>query len=314
MTLPRLTLDARELADLELIATGAASPLSGFATEADYQRILATGEPWPIPFVVALTHAEKDTVASAGAASLHDAEDRPRGILRATSLYLRDPIVEARALYDTDDVNHPGVAYTMSRPRWTAGGPVELRPLPGDRPPLLTAAAARAAIAARGWRTVAGVETRGLLLRSDERAITRALDATDGVVIVVLLGAGELPTDVRVRAVEAVVARRLPRDRVLVAALGATPRHAGPREALLHSLLRKNFGITSSIPDLAEAGPSPELSEARIRRILRAGGQLPHELVRPEVAEILREHHLADVHAAISASGPAVTAALEAGA
>ena len=305
MSLPRLTLDARELAGLELIATGAAAPLTGFATEADYQRILSSGEPWPVPFVVALTHAEKERVAAAGSAMLLDEEDRPRGVLRATSLYLRDPIVEARALYDSDDVNHPGVAYTMSRPRWTAGGAVELRPLPGDRPPGLTAAATRAVIAARGWRRVAGYETSGVLLRPDERAIERLLEVADGVVVLVL--PGELPADVRVRAIEAVV----PRDRVLVASLFAPTLHAGPREALLRSLLRKNYGIVSSIPDrdLAEAGPFPALSEARIRRTLRAGGRLPHELVRAEVAEVLRDHYLADVQAAIPGDAPILTEA-----
>lgn len=304
MSLPRLTLDARELADLELIATGAAHPLTGFATEREYHGILAGAGPWPVPFVVALTHAEKDAVAAAGAAMLEDDDGRPRGVLRATSLYLRDPIVEARALYDSDDVNHPGVAYAVSRPRWTAGGPIELRPLPGDRAPLLTAAATRAAIAACGWRTVAGYETRGVLLRPDERAIERLLDTADGVVVLVL--PGELPVDVRVRAIDAVV----PRERVLVAALFAPTRHAGPREAQLHSLLRKNYGITSSILELAEAGPSHPLTEARIRRTLRAGGRLPHELIRAEVAAVLRDHYLADVQAAIPGDAPVVTEAV----
>ncbi len=134
-SLPGLTLDARELADLELIATGAAAPLQGFLGFRDYQGVveqlrLASGRPWPIPFTLSVTIPQLARVMQAGEAALQDGQGRLRAVLRATDGYVRNPLDEARAVHGTDDPAHPGVAYLLSRPRGLVGGPVRALPLP----------------------------------------------------------------------------------------------------------------------------------------------------------------------------------------
>jgi len=370
-TLPAITLDGRELADLELIATGAASPLTGFLAEADYRRVLteqrlASGVVWPVPFVLAVDDATRAAVATARAAALLDADGRLWGIVRVPDIggiYRRDPIEEVRAVFGTDDANHPGVAAVLAKPRWLVGGSVQVLPLPDDLPfaaHRLTPRALRAEIARRGWRTVAGFQTRNPIHRAHEHLTKLALELADGLVIHPLVGEtrdDDVPAAVRWRTYEALLARYYPRERTILAAFPAAMRHAGPREALLHVLLRKNYGIRSLVigrdhagvgtyyaPQAAqelierfsdEVGVAPlaleptfwcrdcdqfattrscphdrdsrvELSGSRIRAILRSGGQLPRELVRPEVAEILRDHYLRDVQAAVEVVGPAV--------
>jgi sulfate adenylyltransferase len=366
-TLPQLTLDARELADLELIATGAASPLTGFLGEADYRRVLAelrlaSGVVWPVTFTLAIPDEQKEAVARARAAALLDGSGRLWGIVRISDVFQRDPIEESRAIYGTDDANHPGVAYTLSRPRWVAGGEVEVLPLP-ELPfaeHRLTPRQLRARIAELGWTKVAGFQTRNPIHRAHEHLTKLALEVSDGIVIHPLVGEtknDDVPAAVRFRAYQALLAQYYPPQRTLLAAFPAAMRYAGPREALLHALLRKNYGITSLIvgrdhagvgsyyPPLAaqeifdkfsfdELGVAPlkfeptffckvcdnlassrtcahdkstrvDLSGSKVREILRSGGHLPREFTRPEVAEILRAHYLADVQAAVPVVGPA---------
>jgi len=140
--LPRLTLEARELADLELVVTGAAAPLRGFLGFRDYQGVLeqlrlASGKPWPMPFTLSVTIPQLARVMHAGEAALHDDQGRLWAVLQATDAYVRNPLDEARAVHGTDDAAHPGVAYLLSRPRGLVGGPVRALPLPdsdGSRP------------------------------------------------------------------------------------------------------------------------------------------------------------------------------------
>ncbi len=131
--LPQLTLASREAADLELIATGAASPLTGFMGIRDYRSVLdrlrlADGTPWPVPFTLAVTIADMALVLRHRAAALRDARGRLRAVIEATDAFVRDPREEARALYGTDDQAHRGVAHLLSRPTGTLGGRVTVFP------------------------------------------------------------------------------------------------------------------------------------------------------------------------------------------
>ena len=325
--LPAITLDARELADLTLIATGAATPLTGFLGEADYRAVLAgerlaDGRPWPLPFVLAVADADRAAVVAAGAAALLDATGRLRAVVRVSDVFRRDPIEEARAVFGTDDANHPGVAAVLARPRWLVGGAIDALPPDDD---VATPRAIRAAITARGWRRVAGFVTGAPIHRADEHRSKVALDGHDGLVLLTLAGdapGDEVPAAVRRRLHETLVAGWYPADRTILAALPAAHRHAGAREQALYALLRENFGITSLLygRDLAGAGAfycraceahatartcphgadaRLDLSGARIREVLRTGGELAPELVRPALAAILRDHYLAEVHAAV---------------
>ncbi len=352
-TLRRLPLDARELADLELIATGAASPLSGFLGPDDYASVLdrlrlADGTVWPLPFTLAV---DADPPAPGDEAALHDAQGRLWGVIEVTHVFTRDPLQEARKVYGTEDPAHPGVAYLLARPRTLVGGPVRVLPLPGDLPFArfrLTPQELRARIAERGWRRVAGFQTRNPIHRAHEHLTKLALEQTDGLVLHPLVGetkGDDVPASVRFAAYEALVDRYYPGERTLLAAFPAAMRYAGPREALFHALVRKNYGITHLIVGRDHAGvgsyygpydaqhifdrfspeevgvtplrfeptfyclpcealASPrtcphgresrlELSGTKVREILRAGGRLPRQFTRPEIAEILREHYSA---------------------
>ena len=365
--LPRIPLDAREQADLELIATGAASPLTGFLGAPDYHSVvarlrLADGIVWPLPFTLAVEEPTRAALGAGTEAALLDATGRLWGVIRVQEVFARDPREEARGVYGTEDPAHPGVAYLLGRPRWLVGGPVWVLPLPEDLPfarHRLTPRALRQEIATRGWRRVAGFQTRNPIHRAHEHLTKVALEVTDGLVLHPLVGetkGDDVPASARFQAYEVLVDRYYPRDRTLLAAFPAAMRYAGPREALFHALARKNYGITHLIVGRdhagvgryygpfdahaifdrfapAELGVTPikldaaffcracgslastrtcphdaasrlELSGTRVREILRAGGDLPREFTRAEVAEVLRAHYAKDAPASVPAAEP----------
>jgi sulfate adenylyltransferase len=263
-SLPQVTLDARELADLELIATGAASPLTGFLGLADYRSVLerlrlADGTVWPLPFTLAVEDRTRDLLRSASEAVLGDATGRVWGVLRIQDVYVRDPLEESRAVYGTEDPSHPGVAYLLARPRTLIGGSVRVLPLP-ELPFAryrLTPRELRAEIAARGWQRVAGFQTRNPIHRAHEHLTKVALEVTDGLVLHPLVGetkGDDVPASARFQAYEALVAGYYPKDRTILAAFPAAMRYAGPREALFHALARKNYGITHLLVGRDHAG------------------------------------------------------------
>jgi sulfate adenylyltransferase len=353
-SLPTLPIDAREQADLELIAIGAASPLTGFLGKADYQSVLdrmrlADGTVWPLPFTLAVDESTKVTVGEER--GLVDANGRLWGTITITDVFTRDPLAESRAIYGTDEVAHPGVAYLVGRPKQLVGGSVRVLPLGDDRPFLeyrFTPRELRAKIGALGWRRVAGFQTRNPIHRAHEHLTKLALEVSDGLVIHPLVGEtkqDDVPAAVRFKAYQALVEKYYPRDRTILAAFPAAMRYAGPREAIFHAIVRKNYGITSLIVGrdhagvgkyyeplaaqrlfdqftFEELGVTPlkldptfycracgtlasskscphdastrlELSGTKVRETLRAGGRLPEEFTRPEVAEILRAAYVA---------------------
>jgi len=263
-SLPQITLDAREQADLELIATGAASPLTGFLGLADYRCVLerlrlADGTVWPLPFTLAVDDRTRDVLRAASEAALGDASGRVWGVIRIQEVYTRDPLEESRAVYGTEDASHPGVAYLLARPRTLLGGAVRVLPLP-ELPFAryrLTPRALRAEIAARGWQRVAGFQTRNPIHRAHEHLTKVALEVTDGLVLHPLVGetkGDDVPASARFQAYEALVAGYYPKDRTILAAFPAAMRYAGPREALFHALARKNYGITHLLVGRDHAG------------------------------------------------------------
>lgn len=371
--LPALTLDARELADLELMAGGGASPLRGFLVRRDYASVLenmrlADGTVWPLPFTLAADGDGRSKVKVGGAAALLDAAGRLWGTIDVADVFERDPAVEARAVYLTDDASHPGVAYLLGRPRTLVGGDVKVL-LPDD-PPFarhrLTPRQLRARIESLGWKRVAGFQTRNPIHRAHEHLTKLALEFTDGIVIHPLVGEtknDDVPAAVRFRCYEVLIDKYYPPGRTLLSAFPAAMRYAGPREAIFHAIARKNYGITHLIvgrdhagvgkfygpldaqqvfdrfrPD--EIGVTPlkfdptfycracgnlastrtcphdassriELSGTKVRDTLRSGGQLPPEFSRPEVAEVLRSHYLAESGAEPAPASPATPSVRE---
>jgi sulfate adenylyltransferase len=260
-----ITMDGRELADLELIATGAASPLTGFLGSADYRSVLerlrlADGAVWPLPLTLAVDEETKARLAPGREAALFDGDGRLWGAIRVAEIFERDPLDESRHVYKTEDPSHPGVAYLLSRPRWLVSGEVLALPLPENLPFAewrLTPRQLREEIRSRGWKRVAGFQTRNPIHRAHEHLTKLALEFTDGLVIHPLVGetkSDDVPASVRFQAYEALVDKYYPSGRTLLAAFPAAMRYAGPREALFHAIVRKNYGITSLIVGRDHAG------------------------------------------------------------
>jgi sulfate adenylyltransferase len=261
-----IVLDPRESADLELIATGAASPLEGFLDEADYESVLerlrlADGTVWPLPFTLAVDDEARARLEPGQEAALRDVSGRLWGTIRIREIFRRDPLREARHVYATEDASHPGVAYLLGRPTWLVAGEVSVLPSVLAHLPFadhrLTPRQLRAEIAARGWRHVAGFQTRNPIHRAHEHLTKLALEITDGLVIHPLVGetkSDDVPASVRFRAYEALVSRYYPKERTLLSVFPAAMRYAGPREALFHAIARKNYGIDKLIVGRDHAG------------------------------------------------------------
>ena len=189
-----------------------------------------------------------------------DPAGRTWGVIEVEEIFQRDPLEESRAVYGTEDAAHPGVAYLLERPRTLVAGPVTVLPLPEDLPFAsyrLTPRALRARIAERGWRHVAGFQTRNPIHRAHEHLTKLALEMADGLVIHPLVGEtkdDDVPAAVRFQAYEVLLEKYYPRERTLLAAFPAAMRYAGPREALFHALVRKNYGIDRLIVGRDHAG------------------------------------------------------------
>lgn len=263
--LPVLRLSTRQISDLNLIANGAFSPLDGFLTQQDYAQVvhemhLANGLPWTIPATLAV---DSDDVPRLGAeVALYDPEGMLRGTLHVEDVYSYDKAHEAREVYRTEDGAHPGVAALYAQGDTLLGGPVRVLPaVPVDSTPgcryLLSPTETRAAFAERGWRTIVGFQTRNPVHRAHEYIQKCALETVDGLLLHPLVGetkSDDIPADMRIRCYEALLEGYYPRDRVLLATLPAAMRYAGPREAIFHALIRKNYGCTHFIVGRDHAG------------------------------------------------------------
>src|SRR5213592_114588 len=258
--LPAFVLHPSTLADLELIATGGYSPLTGFMGQADYERVvhemrLADGRPWPLPVTLRVDAASgvRDAVA------LQGADGTIVGLLDVKDVYPASRQDEAQLVFGTRDAAHPGVAQLYGEGELAVGGDVWL--LRRTRPPFpelaLDPADTRRIFAERGWRTVVGFQTRNPVHRAHEYIQKAALEIVDGLLLHPLVGPtkeDDIPAAVRVRSYRVLLERYYPPDRVLLAAFPAAMRYAGPREAVFHALVRKNYGCTHFIVGRDHAG------------------------------------------------------------
>jgi sulfate adenylyltransferase len=258
--LPSITLDPRGVADVGLIASGAYSPLTGFLGREDYLRVLhemrlTSGLPWSLPITLRITDgaALRDTV------SLKGPDGRVLGLLEVREVFTHSKAEEAQLVYGTTDTQHPGVAQLYAQGDSLVGGAVRLLERPASRFPelALDPADTRRAFAARGWRTVVGFQTRNPVHRAHEYIQKAALETVDGLLLHPLLGPtkeDDVPAHVRVRSYQVLLEHYYPRDRVLLAGFPAAMRYAGPREAVFHALVRKNYGCTHFIVGRDHAG------------------------------------------------------------
>jgi sulfate adenylyltransferase len=259
--LPSLPLTAAEAADLRALATGAYSPLTGFMGAKEHQSVTETmhlpdGTLWSIPVCLGIPDGVH---IDAGRLVLRGEQGEPLGVLEVTEVFQRDRDAEAELVYGTSDPEHPGVARVLGAPSRAVAGSIQAVVEPLDGPVggrAFTPLETRAAFEARGWRTVVGFQTRNPVHRAHEYLMKCALEMVDGLLLHPLVGPtkeGDVPAEVRMRAYEAVLGY-FPPERVLLAALVAPMRYAGPREAVLHALVRKNYGCTHFIVGRDHAG------------------------------------------------------------
>jgi sulfate adenylyltransferase len=259
--LPSLSLTAAEAADLRALATGAYSPLTGFMNTKEHEAVtesmrLPDGTLWSIPICLGIPDGVR---VDAGQLLLRGDRGELLGTLEVQDVFERDRAAEAELVYGTTDPEHPGVARVLGSPSRAVAGPIRAVVAPLDGPVgsrALTPAQTRAAFASKGWRTVVGFQTRNPVHRAHEYLMKCALEMVDGLLLHPLVGPtkeGDVPAEVRMRAYEAVLGY-FPATRVLLAALVAPMRYAGPREAVLHALVRKNYGCTHFIVGRDHAG------------------------------------------------------------
>ena len=325
--LPRLEVGQRELSDLFMLASGALSPLDSFMGPADYNSVitagrLANGHPFTIPIVLRADASTAKRIALF-------IGDQPVGIVDVESAYATSPEVEARNVYGTDDDAHPGVRVLKEAGRWALGGRVTVlaRPSSGFPEYDLTPIEVRAVKAERGWKTMVGFQTRNPVHRAHEYLQKVALESVDGLLLHPLVGetkSDDIPASVRMSCYEELLRGYYPPSRVLLATNPAWMRYAGPKEAVFHAIVRRNYGCTHFIVGRDHAGVGSYYDTYAAHRIFDeyAPGELGIEILRFEhtfycsacggMASSRTCPHSADLHRTLS--GTAVRKLLAEGA
>lgn len=262
--LPSIRLSPWSVSDLDLIAIGGFSPLTGFLGSADYRSVveemrLANGLVWPIPITLPVSEEEAAGLKEGTRIALRDEAGRLVGTLDLTEKYRYDKAAEARLVYRTEDPAHPGVAKLYAQGDVLLAGEVRAFRRPDSAFPELPSepAVTRRLFADRGWRRVVAFQTRNPVHRAHEYIQKAALEIVDGLFLQPLVGqtkGDDIPAEVRVRSYKVLLRQYFPADRVILGAYPAAMRYAGPREAILHALVRKNYGCTHFIVGRDHAG------------------------------------------------------------
>lgn len=262
--LPSITLNAREEADLELIANGAFSPLEGFLGEADYLSVrdnkrLANGLVWSIPVTLSVSEEEKNALTVGQDVALYGRDGRVLAILHLAEIYTYDKEEEARQVYRTTEEQHPGVAALYAQKEFLLGGKITLVNTVSEAFAnyRYTPAQLRALFEEKGWSRVVAFQTRNPIHRAHEYLTKTALESVDGLLVHPIVGetkSDDIPADVRIQAYEALLSNYYPTNRTQLAGLPAAMRYAGPREAIFHALIRKNYGASHFIVGRDHAG------------------------------------------------------------
>ena len=267
--MPVIPLSAKQACDLEMLAIGAFSPLTGFVGRDDFQSIctdtrLAEGLVWPVPITLAVDDDVKAALKDGGRAALRHADGTLMAVITIREIYPHDKKLEIPSVFRTEDEAHPGVKGVVDEGDWLVAGPVDVLTVtpelePGEQftehrlPPART----RAEFDRRGWKTVAAFQTRNPIHRAHEYLCKVAQEVCDGLLIHPLVGEtkpGDIPAEVRMECYRVLIDNYFVPERTMLTVMPAAMRYAGPREAILHSLVRKNYGVSHFIVGRDHAG------------------------------------------------------------
>ncbi|MFZ0389860.1 MAG: sulfate adenylyltransferase [Calditrichia bacterium] len=263
--LPAVELDDKNISDLEMIASGAMSPLTGFMVKKDYDAVvenmhLADGTAWSIPITLSVEKMLADQLESGQQVALYGPDDHLLAVMDVEEVYTYDKEKEAENVFRTTDENHPGVAYVYQQSDYLVGGPIHMinRPEHEDFAEYrLDPAETRKAFQEKGWETVVAFQTRNPIHRAHEYLQKCAMEIVDGLLIHPLVGrtkSDDISAEVRMESYKILLDKYYPDNRVLLTVFPAAMRYAGPREAIFHAIVRKNYGCTHIIIGRDHAG------------------------------------------------------------
>jgi len=265
--LTKVPMTSREVSDVLMMAMGAYTPLDGFMGKGNWRRVcldmkLKNGVFWPIPITLSADKALADSIHVEEEVALVDGESGEiLAIMEVTEKYIPNKTLECEHVYRTTDPAHPGVQKVLEQGEFNLAGRVTCLSegeYPEKYPDLyIRPAQARAMFLENGWTSVAAFQTRNPMQRAHEHLVKIAIEVTDGVFIHQVLGKlkpGDIPADVRTEAIQAMIDHYFVEGTVIQAGYPIEMRYAGPREALLHALIRQNYGCSHLIVGRDHAG------------------------------------------------------------
>lgn len=262
---PKLVVSSVTVSDLLLIATGGFSPLKGFMNQDDYKQVcrhmrLSNGVVWSIPIVLPVPKKKVKEIEASSHLFLYGPDQQLLAVMKPESIYSVDQRQEAIDVYQTDNERHPGVARLFQQSNLYVGGPIWLI----QRPNLgifsryaLDPKVTRRLFQQKNWRKVVGFQTRNPIHRAHEYMQKVALEMVDGLLLHPLVGetkADDVPAEIRFKSYQVLLDKFYPLDRVCLSVFPAAMRYAGPKEAVFHAIVRKNYGCTHFIVGRDHAG------------------------------------------------------------